>query len=267
MSQALIDNVFERAGRSLLQQGRLDELFANLDDEVNLKLLHRIAFGIVLDGPGLRAGDSHAEIARDAVVREYAERMREHAFLAQLSSRHRRPLAAVVNARDAVEEALHAVITARGVPFTGHKWLQERLVNDAPDLGRVYAPFATLPGADACEAFVGSAIDVCESLSGVALSAQAIAPHCRWMNSDLKLVEAGESPLLLSPKIGGLWQLNDTEADAWRALSPSNESHWPYSSLTDAQTALCFSLYECGVVKLAWSTGITLDEVHFGTVA
>ena len=55
MSQALIDSVFERAGRSLRQQGRLDELFANLDDEVNLKLLHRIAFGITLDGPGLQA--------------------------------------------------------------------------------------------------------------------------------------------------------------------------------------------------------------------
>jgi hypothetical protein len=267
MSHALIEGVFERAGRGLQQQGRLDELFANLDDEVNLKLLHRIAFGITLDGPSLQAGASHAEIARDAVVREYAERMREHAFLAQVSSRYMRPLAAAVNARDAVEEALHAVITARGLPFTGHKWLQERLANDAADLGRVYAPFATLPPDDACEAFVAAAVEACEFLSGVALSPQAVAPHCGWTNSDLKLVEAGESTFLLSTSIGGLWQLNDAEADAWRSLSPSEESFWPYPDLTDAQAALCFGLYECGVVKLRWTTGITLEEVHFEAAA
>jgi hypothetical protein len=270
MSQALIDSVFDRAAQGLRQSGRLDELFANLDDEVNLKLLHRIAFGIALDGPGLPASTSHAEIARDVVVREYAERMREHAYLAQLSSRQRRPLAAVVNARDAVEEGLHAAITARGVPFTGHKWLQERLASDAQDLRALYAPFATLPAADTSEAFVASAIALCESLSGVTLNAEGLAPCCGWSNTDLTLAEAGDFPLLLSRKIGGLWQLDEDEAAAWRAMPATDAGEqraWSCVDLTDAQAALCFTLYECGVLKLTWSDGLTLEELHFDSGA
>jgi hypothetical protein len=274
MSKALIDDVFERAERGLSQPGRLDDLFANVDDEVNLKLLHRIAFGITLDGPGLAAGPprDHVAIARNVVVREYAERMREHAFLAQLSVAHDRPLAAAVNARDAVEEALHAAITASGVPFTGHKWLQERLANDVPDLRILYAPFATLPAAgEEYERFVLTAIEQCEALAGITLAADRLSSQCRWANTDLVLAEAGDSPLLLSANVGGLWQLDDTEADAWRVLmaavdgSRSSLVDWSCSGLDQAQAALCFDLYERGLLKLIWCCGVPLSDLNFAT--
>lgn len=268
MSQALIDEVFQRAEQGLTQAGRLDDLFANVDDEVNLKLLHRVAFGIVLDGPAVQSSASrdHTAIAKDVVVREYLERTREHAFLAQLAAARDRPMLAAINARDAIEEALHAVITARGVPFTGHKWLQERLASDAFELDQCYEPFATLPPPAAeWRSFVRDAIDRCETLTGVSLKVDDVAPCCSWINSELSRAQIGPTSLLLSVKAGGLWELDESEANIWRDLAGGDRDEqrreWRCSELTPDQTALCFDLYEKGLLLLHWSEGIQPAQI------
>lgn len=263
MAKALIDEVFARAERGLAMPGRLDVLFANVDDEVNLKLLHRVAFGLTLDGSPLKptCTRDHAEIAREAVVREYAERMREHAFLAQLAADQGRMLNATINARDAIEQALHATITAQGVPFTGHKWLGERLRANSGGLAATYEPFATLPdeGED-WQSYVAAAIERCEELSGVTLAPAMLATQCTWVNDDLAISEVADTKMLLSVKAGGLWELEPSEAASWAALTSGLErqqgAEWPCAQLEPSQAALCFSLYESGLISLRWSEGL-----------
>lgn len=264
MSQELIDDVFKRAERGLSKPGRLDELFANVDDEVNLKLLHRIAFGITLDGPSLRpsCARDHGSIAREAVVREYLERMREHAFLAQLAAAHNRGLNATINARDAIEEALHAVITAQGIAFTGHKWLQERLQNDVPALGALYQPFATLPADNAdWRCYVRDAVAQCQALTGIRLDSDELTPHCSWVDTtELRAAKIGDRRMLLSVAAGGLWELELAEAQTWAELtslgSEGSPIDWSCATLTPPQLALCFALYEQGLLTLRWSQGV-----------
>ena len=47
--------------------------------------------------------------------------------------------------------SLHATVYAHGLPFTGDKWLRERLEMDAPKLARQHASFAVLPQPDVHE--------------------------------------------------------------------------------------------------------------------
>jgi predicted nucleotidyltransferase len=266
MSQMLIDEVFRRADRSLRTNGRVDDLFGDVDNEVNLKLVHRIAFGVHLDGPALcraaLAARSHAEIARELVVREYLERMREHVLLAQLAMTFDRRVMAVVNAREAVEEALHATITAGGAPFTGHKWLAERLIKEHPTLARRHRRFATLPGAgEKWRVFVNEAIDECETLSKFELALADLVPRCCWVNSDLRSTRIGlNRVMLVSCKVGGIWQLDPQEIHTWRSLVGSDEdpsgASWRCSELAPEQTALCVELYEEGLLSLCWLSGL-----------
>jgi Nucleotidyltransferase domain len=270
MSKALIDEVFELAEGGLAQGGRLDILFANVDDEVNLKLLHRIAFGLTLDGPSVEpsGGRDHASIAREVVVREYVERMREHAFLAQAAAAAERSFNAAINARDAIEEALHALITAQGIPFTGHKWLQERLRDDAAELAPVYRPFATLPdqGED-WKSFVSAAIEQCEARTGVPLDPPTLARQCGWRNRDLRLAEVADAHLLLSVDAGALWELDEGEAATWAELTDGQEdqssAEWRCAELAPDQAALCFALYERGLVELHFSEGVPIAGLAF----
>lgn len=270
MSKALIDEVFERAESGLAHDGRLDVLFAAVDDEVNLKLLHRIAFGLTLDGPSLEpsAARDHASVAREVVVREYAERMREHAFLAQLAAANERRLNATVNARDAIEVALHAAITARGIPFTGHKWLQDRLRNDAAELAPLYRPFATLPGQEEdWRAFVRAAIERCEALTGVGLAPATLARQCSWRNHDLRVAEVADASLLLAVGAGALWELDEGEAATWAELTDGLEdqssAEWQCAKLAPHQSALCFALYERGLLELRFSEGVPIANLAF----
>lgn len=270
MSKALIDDVFKRAESSLRRRERLDVLFANVDDEINLKLLHRIAFGLTLDGPSVEpsAGRDHASIAREVVVREYVERMREHAFLAQLAAANGRWLNATINARDAIEEAFHAAITAQGTPFTGHKWLQDRLRNDASELASRYQPFGTLPdrGED-WQSYVRAAIEQCQALSGVALDPPVLARQCSWRNRDLRVVEVAGASLLLSVDAGALWEFDDEEAATWAELTDGTEdqstAEWRCAELAPHTAALCFALYERGLIELRFSEGIPIETLAF----
>src|SRR4029077_14257206 len=146
-AQADIDELFERAESKLDDQAPLAGAFGALNEQTDLKLLHRIPFGIPRDGPQLRPATprDYGRIARDLVVREYAERMRELGLVAQLATAAGDAIGATFNARLALEAALRGGMTGGGLPFSGDKWLRERLRDDLPGLRSVYAPFAVLP--------------------------------------------------------------------------------------------------------------------------
>lgn len=267
LNQDTIDELFERADRGLASEEPFDGAFGSVQEQADLKLLHRVAFGIHLDGPPLEPARTrnYHEVARDLIVREYAERMRESALVAQLAlSAH--PRAALMNGRLAVEDALHATLASRGIPFTGDKWLQQRLSQQAPELSELYLPFVILPraGDDAVD-FVRDAVERCEALTSLDLSVAALGGAASWANTDLRVISVGDDRLLLSVGEGGLWRLDANEAGVWDSLDEGGT--WPLDGCDGAQTRLCFDLYAQGIVRLRWGRGIPMEELRAGKAA
>lgn len=277
LSQGFIEETFARAEQALAGKGALHGSFGNVDHENELKLLHRIAFGIVVDGEGLTLAleRDYRQLASNLVIREYAERMRGSALLAHLALRADRPLAAVINARLAVEEALNATIAGRGLPFSGDKWLRERLTNQATDLTAVYEPFRQLPKdpTKGAARFVGEAIAACEEQSGLDLKTNALAPAASWKNTDLQVAEIGEMRALFSARSGALWSLDESELQIWRRLvsvagTSEPEAMWSLEDCDDNALTLCLHLHEQGLLNLHWAHGVAirdLDETRMAT--
>lgn len=245
-----IAKLFAHASRALDAEGPLQGSFGTQEEEQQLKLLHRIAFGLRVDGPPL--ADVSVEVARDLLVREYAERTRESVLLAQLALSADRPLAAGTNARLAVEEALHTVLASRGVPFTGDKWLQERLISMAPDLRAHHDAFSALPEPGDEAPFVTAAVALVAELTGQDVSLKALTADLTWSAPGIGLHTASGDDYLVSPEIGGMWVLGAGEGDVWRGLAERDV----WRDCSDAETDLLVALYERGLAKLTWDRGI-----------
>jgi hypothetical protein len=264
LDQDAIDRIFERARGALDGDAPLHGSFGDVDHETDLKLLHRVAFGIHWDGPPLGPSTGHHQaVARDLVVREYAERMRESIFLAQLGARVGRSLAGVLNARLGVEQVLQATIVARGLPFAGDKWLEERLLDEAKDLVPTYQRFAFLPEPDTgAETYVAAAVECCQHMTGTDLVLGTLAVDAAWDGAELRFMRVGDNNLLLSVKHGAIWYLDDREVAAWAELTGGGsadgpaEQLWPCGDLSEDQAHLCFSMHENGVLRLRWSRGM-----------
>jgi hypothetical protein len=269
LGQALIEELFDRAEAALARDTALHGAFGNVDHENELKLMHRIAFGLVADGPGLELarGRDYRQAATRLVVREYAERTRESALLAQLALRVGRPLAAVVNARRAVEEALNATVAGHGLPFSGDKWLGERVGSLSPGLAAIHGQFERLPAAPdrEAEAFVDQAVTHCHEIWGIDLTHARAAEAAVWRNTDLQLVEIGDQCLLLSQRFDALWRLEGTEADAWRRMTAESDvdgpEAWAVHMCDSDATALCFQLHEVGALGIEWRAGVSITDL------
>jgi len=270
LSRALVEECFERAEQALGGEGAVEGSFGDIDHEDELKLLHRIAFGVVVDGGGLEdiGGRDYRAVASSLVVREYAERMRTSALLAQLAYRSGRSIAAVANARLAIESALNAVVVHRGLPFSGDKWLRDRLVNQTPDLASVYEPFRQLPENPArdASAFVDAALATCVEMWGMDLEIDALVSAANWRNTDLKLGEVGADRLLLSARFGALWGLDENEAAAWGRFAAggaeSPDAMWSLEECCEDGMPLCLRLHELGVLSLHWDKGVPIEGLH-----
>jgi hypothetical protein len=286
-SHADVDALFVLAERALARPTPIAGAFGSVEQEQQLKLLHRVAFGLDLDGPPLAPASvpDYRAVARDLVVREYAERLRESMWVAQVAARSRRWLTAVVNAREAVEEAFTVLLTARGVPFTGDKWLHERLKTVAPDLREAYRRFASLPNwadesdADECAAYVTDAVALASRLTNVPADVDALTMRASWDGSGLHVSTTGDAWMLVAPRAGGIWELSEVEVAAWEALAESAEP--PAGADAGAErdagqgadrtvwrgggrreTDFCLSLYERGLVSLDWDRGVPATELR-----
>jgi hypothetical protein len=266
-SHADIARLFEQATAALAGPAPLRGAFGGVEEEQQLKLLHRIAFGLLLDGPPLdaAAGTDCARVARDLVVREYAERMRSSAAVAQLAAGAGAWLAATVNARTAVEEALHVVLTARGVPFSGDKWLADRLATGDRELAARWQRFERLPVDAAAAAFVTGAVALGTELTGLPLDLDALLPAATWVGRGALPHRLGTESLLVAPASGALVRLSDDEAAAWRGLAAAavgaDGGRWAAARLDAAGSDLCLRLYEQGLVDLAWDRGVALTDL------
>ncbi len=270
LSRRLIEETFERGEQALTYPGALHDSFGGFDHETEPKLLHRIAFGVVIAGDGLRPeqGRDYQTIASGMVVRDYAERMRASALVAQLSLRAGRPIAAVVNARRGIEEALNASVAQRGLPFTGDKWLGERVAGEAADLAAIYAPYHYLPddpGADGA-AFVDGARAACTELWGLDLELDALLALSSWRNSDLRLAEIDAERFLLSNRYGAMWAVEEAEAAAWKRLVAAPEepeqATWRLDECEPDEHNLFLLLHEHGLLDLGWASGVLLADLE-----
>lgn len=266
------DAMYELVGRAesaLEGAGPIDGAFGDSFEEADLKLLHRLAFGFLVDGPPLTpltppSSRSHREIAGDLLVREYAERMRETLFVAQLAHGAGRTDAAALNARTALNTALHAAVYARGLPFTGDKWLRERLDADAPRLASVHEDFAVLPDAAHAGDYVARVAQFCADASGLDVGLEALAAGARFGTGDLRLFRPPGARYLVSAARDILLELDEIEADAWERREPGA---WPAGDLDAGQLTLAGGLYANGAVALEWAGGLPVDQLRFGDVA
>jgi hypothetical protein len=271
LGQKSVEGSFRRAEKALAGRGQLLGDFGDIDHEDEFKLLHRIAFGVVVDGCRLELeaeGRDCRGVASNLVTREYAERMRASALVAQLALRAGRPLAAVVNARLAVESALNAAVTKRGFPFTGDKWLGERLDAEVPELTNLYEPFRRLPvdPAGDGEGFVEAALHVCAEMWKIELGFDALAALARWHSTDnVQLAKVGADQLLLAPRSGAIWELNESEADLWRRLAAARDGEqddaWGLADSDAEGLKLCVRLYERGLLDLSWTEGVPIGAL------
>jgi hypothetical protein len=274
--RADVDQLFMKGENALADTLPLQEGFGSCEEEQQLKLLHRIAFGLLLDGDGIRPAGytDYRAVARDLVVREYAERLRESAFLAQAALGADRLLAASVNARQAVEECLHVVLAAKGVPFTGDKWLYECLKEYAPGLTEHWLAYHVLPQLPQdCAAFVAGAVGLCGELTGIDLALDTVLSDVRWAASGLTLHVVGGAHLLVASKVGGLWQLSGDDVDAWNGLQRLEEGTpephpkppagmvWRGDLLGPFLGGFCLRLHEQGLMRLRWSAGVPVEQL------
>ena len=271
LARDLIEATFERAERALAFAGELHDSFGEFDQETEPKLLHRIAHGVLVDGAGLdpAPGRDYAGVASGLVVRDCAERMRASALVARLALAAGRPVAAVVNARRAVEEALGATIADRGLPFSGDKWLGERLAAEAADLAPLHEPFRRLPDVPArgAEPFVERALSTCAFLWGLDLRLEALAGLAGWRSSGTRLAEVGEERFLLSVRHGAVWSLDAEEAEAWRGLAGASGAEeegatWRLGDCEGKAASLCLCLHEHGLLDLTWVTGLRVEDLE-----
>lgn len=260
-----IEELFERAQKGLESEAPFEGAFGDVLEQADLKLLHRVAYGVIIDGPALipTGTRNYREVARDLLVREYAERMRHSLYVAQLALGAGQFKAATMNARFGIEDALQAMIAARGLPFSDNKWLQVRLDTDTPDLLDIYRPFSVLPEGDgAAQTFVGAAIEKAENLSGVRLDAASLSLDASWEAADLRLIAAGDLRTLISAEQDVVFELDASEADAWKALGEGPS--WSCAACTDIQMKVCYTLYAQGMARLAWARGLPLEQVTMG---
>jgi Nucleotidyltransferase domain len=258
-----IDEIFTRAEECLASDAPFQGAFGDVFEQADLKLLHRLAYGVMIDGPPLRpiATRSYRDIARDIVMREYAERMRDATLTAQVALRAEQPLPAMTAARFAVEDALQVTVAARGVPFSDNKWLQTRLLSDASDLWPAYAPFRRLPAAsEDAQAFVAEALETCQRLTGLALDLPTLMADAQWRNSDLRCLKIGADHVLVSPRHGVIWMLAESESTAFTGLG--ERDGWPCGECDAEQLRLCFELHLSGVVSLGWTRGLPTDALR-----
>jgi hypothetical protein len=263
-----LDELLHRAERALASDAPVEGAFGDIFEESDLKLLHRVAFGITIDGPALepRSDRPYHQVAADLLVREYAERMREAAFVAQLASAANDPIGAASNARLAVQSALHATVYAHGLPFTGDKWLRERLEVDAPRLLDVHESYAVLPNdPQRAPKFVQAAVARCERLAGRELSLSALTAEVWVDTGDLVLLPAGERRFLVSPARDGLWEIDENTAQAWASVA--GQQSWTCESGQRGMLELSYGLYAAGVAQLRWRRGVPLGEVDFAAEA
>ncbi len=263
-----IDELFARAEDRLASEAPFQGAFGTVSEQADLKLLHRLAYGVVLDGPALRPATtrSYRDIAGDIVMREYAERMREAIYMAQIAMSTDNPLPAVASARFAVEDALQIAVAGLAVPFCDNKWLQTRLLNDLPELWPTYSPFRRLPASskDAGD-FVQAALATCQRLTGLDLDLASLSAYAEWNNADLQYMEVGAEHFLLLAKQGALWSLDDDEKRAWAALG--DQDAWPCQDCDEDQQKLCIALHLRGMLTLSWKRGISIDSLtHDPTV-
>lgn len=164
------------------------------------------------------------------------------------------------------------LVAARGLPWTGDKWLHERLLRDAPDLQMLHEKFAVLPDTENdWHGFVQRAVELCSKLSGLDLAVTTLSRSAAWDLSGLRIAEVRGENFLGSKEHGGLWELNDSDIGAWRALeaaqSADGHSEWLCAALDSTMMTFCYRLYERGLATLRWITGVPLGDLVLTTGA
>lgn len=269
-STANVDELFSEAEEALAAPTPLLRVFGNTEQEQQLKLLHRIAFGVLVDGeavhPNTPSGRAPQEIAVDLLTREYAERLRESATVARLAADAGRLLTASFSARQALEEALHAVLHAGGVPFSGDKWLQEQLKPFA-ELQALHARFLDVPrrstGAAEVRSYVDGALADAEDLLGLPLSITDLTAELQWKAPALALLPLAGEHILLNEPTGTSWLLDDAEAAAWRTLDGARTADGviPHPTADAAASALAVRLHEQGLLTPTWHHGVPISTL------
>lgn len=266
-STANVDELFTEAEEALASPTPLLRVFGNTEQEQQLKLLHRITFGVLVDGepvqPTTPSGRAAQEIAVDLLTREYAERLRESAAIARLAAESGRQLTASFSARQALEEALHAALHAGGVAFSGDKWLQEQL-RPFPELRALHDRFLDVPrpsaGAAAIQGYVDDALQSAESLLGLPLATADLTAALHWKAPALALLPLAGEHVLVDAPTGTSWLLDDAEAAAWRSLDEArtDDGLVPHPAGDPVGAALAVRLHEQGVFTPTWQQGVPL---------
>jgi hypothetical protein len=257
-----IAELVQRAEGVLAHDAPVDGAFGDNFEEADLKLLHRLAFGVTVDGAPLqpKASRPYPDIAGDLLAREYAERMRSAAFVTQLALLAGDRFAAAFNARLAVHSALHATVYTHRLPFTGDKWLRERLTHDASDLLDIHDAFAVLPEdlTDA-ERFARDAVQACAQLANQDLSLRTLAPQVGLDAADIALYQPGNEHFLVLTKRDCLWDLDDSQAIVWGRIHPD----WIFDADDPPALTLAYELYAVGAARLRWQRGLPITELAF----
>lgn len=263
-STADIEALYAQAEAALASDGPMIGEFGTTAQEQQLKLLHRIAFGVVIEGEPVRpspSGRDTQEVARDLLTREYAERARESLTVAALAHAAESDLTAATVARMGVEEALHAVLHARGLPFSGDKWLAEQ-IQAFPDLHALHEQISQLPAkGEPLAPYTERALALGTQLLGVDLSLGAVGPDLCWEHEELTLLPIGKRRLLTSELHGTGWELEPEEAELWKGfIEAKGEGEDTFDHPTDHPVAEAFLLrmYEVGMVRLKWKRGLPL---------
>ena len=95
------------------------------------------------------------------------------------------------------------------------------------------------------------------------LQFDALAAVVRWRTTeDLRPAKLGADQLLLAPRSGAIWQLDESEAGVWRRLTAAEggeqDESWELADCDPEELTMCVHLYEHGLLSLNWIEGVPI---------
>lgn len=191
--------------------------------ESDIRILQRLAFGLVIDGrPGeLLSSPGARAVVCELCERHFAETACRAAVISHLCGQDLDMVGSAWSARRALDAAGEARLARDGRPLIGAKWLYHRLREHDPDWWTGIAAYTVLPesfGEQCVQSYIGRCVDMAGASLRLDLGYEALASHFEWKAGQARYQKLGDKHLLLDLKQYRVIEVLPEEAGWWQQL-------------------------------------------------
>jgi hypothetical protein len=219
LDRAQLEELAERGRAALAEHAPVQAKLTESD----IRILQRLAFGLVIDGrPGeLLSSPEARAVVCELCERHFADAACRAAVISHLCGQDLDMVGSAWSARRALDAAGEARLARDGRPLIGAKWLYHRLRDHDPDWWAGIAAYTVLPASFA-EQFAQSYVCLCLDMAGASLCLdlgyEALASRFEWRAREFRYQKLGDKHLLLDLKQYRVIEVLPEEARWWEQL-------------------------------------------------